>query len=172
MTWTLRRAVPEDAGAAALVAAASFLETFAGDRSGADIVAHVANKSSPAAMAAWIADPAAVLTLAEHPQGHAPVGYTLLTPPDLPIAPGPQDIELRRIYALSITRGTGLGSAMMARAIADAKAKGFDRMLLGVLTTNRTARAFYERQGFTLVGERRFLVGATWNDDVVYARSI
>jgi len=172
MTWTLRRASPEDAGAASLVAGASFLESFAGILTGPDIVAHVANKSSPSVMAAWIADPAAVLTLAEHPRGLAPVGYSLLTPPDLPIETGASDIELRRIYALSMTRGTGLGALLMAQAIGDARAMGRRRMLLGVLATNRIARAFYERQGFALAGERRFLVGATWHDDVVYARGI
>jgi len=172
MGWTLRRASAEDAGAASLIAGASFLETFAGILSGADVVAHVAAKSAPAAMAGWIADQGAVLTLAEHPNGGAPVGYSLLTPPDLPVTASRGDIELRRIYALSITRGTGLGAALMGRAIDDARALGRDRLLLGVLATNTRARAFYERQGFAVAGTRRFLVGATWHDDVVYARGL
>jgi len=172
MRWTLRRASPADAGAVSLVAGASFLETFAGILTGPDIVAHVAAKSSPAALTAWIGDSGAVLTLAEHPNGGAPVGYSLLTPPDLAGETGPGDIELRRIYALSLTRGTGLGAALMERAVADALKLGRDRLLLGVLGTNARARAFYERQGFTLAGERRFLVGTTWHDDVVYARPI
>jgi diamine N-acetyltransferase len=113
-----------------------------------------------------------VLTLAEHPDGGAPVGYTLLTPPDLPLPIGPQDIELRRIYTLDLTRGTGLGSALMARAITDARTLGHTRLLLGVLATNTRARSFYERQGFALAGERRFLVGRSWYDDVVYARGV
>lgn len=172
MRWRLRRATPADAPAVSLVAAASFLETFAGILSGEDIVAHVGRKSAPERFAAWIADPASRVTLATHPDGDAPVGYSLLTTPEDVGAVRPGDIELRRIYTLSVARGTGLGAALMAQAIADARTMGHDRMLLGVLATNRRACDFYERQGFVIVGERRFLVGATWHDDRVYARAI
>lgn len=172
MNWRLRRATAADAPAVAMVAAASFLETFAGILPGEDIVAHCARNSAAAKFAGWADDPASVVTLAEHPQGHAPVGYTLLTTPDLPVAPVAHDIELRRIYALSVTRGSGLGHRLMAQAVADAKRLGARRMLLGVLGTNAPARAFYEREGFTLAGERRFNVGAGWYDDVIYARAL
>lgn len=168
MHWRLRRATVADASALSLVAAASFLETFAGILSGEDMVAHIAAKSTSERFAGWIADAASVATIAEHPDGAAPVGYTLLTTPEDvgPISAG--DIELRRIYALSLTRGTGLGAALMAQAIADARSLGAARLLLGVLGINQRACDFYERQGFSLTGERRFKVGATWHDDRVY----
>lgn len=170
--WRLRRAAAADAPAVAMVAAASFLETFAGILPGADIVAHCARNSSTAKFTGWADDPASVVTLAEHPEGGAPVGYTLLTMPDLPVPPLPGDVELRRIYALSITRGSGLGNRLMSHAIADARALGCKRLLLGVLGTNMRARAFYEREGFNLAGERSFNVGAGWYDDVIYARAL
>lgn len=170
--WRLRRATAADAPAVAMVAAASFLETFAGILPGEDIVAHCTRNSSIAKFAGWADDPAGVVTLAEHPDGHAPVGFTLLTTPDLPVAPIEGDVELRRIYALSITRGTGLGNRLMGQALADARALGARRVLLGVLGTNVRARAFYEREGFALAGERRFNVGAGWYDDVIYARAL
>jgi GNAT superfamily N-acetyltransferase len=112
------------------------------------------------------------LPLATHPDGDAPVGYTVLTTPDEVGEIRPGDIELRRIYTLSPARGTGLGSALMDCAIADARALGQNRMLLGVLATNLRACAFYERQGFVAVADRRFRVGATWHDDRVYARDL
>ncbi|EZP49092.1 GNAT family N-acetyltransferase [Sphingomonas sp. RIT328] len=172
MHWRLRRASPADAPAVALVAGASFLATFAGILDGADIVAHVAKNSSVEAFRRWIADPASVVTLAEHPDGAAPVGYTMLTAPDLPIPAGPHDIELRRIYTLPVASGTGLGALLMARAVEDARALSATRMLLGVYGGNRRARLFYERQGFELAGRRQYQVGATLHDDVVYARDI
>lgn len=170
--WRLRRATAADAPAVAMVAAASFLETFAGILPGEDIVTHCARNSSPAKFASWADEAASIVTLAEHPVGHAPVGYSLLTPPDLPIEPLAGDVELRRIYALSVTRGTGLGHRLMDLAITDAAALGGTRLLLGVLGTNTRARAFYEREGFTLAGTRRFNVGAGWYDDVIYARAL
>jgi GNAT superfamily N-acetyltransferase len=170
--WRLRRASPADAPAVAMIAQASFLETFAGILAGPDIVAHCGKNSSPAVFAAWAEDPRAVVTLAEHADGAAPIGYTLLVPPDLPIALSAGDIELRRIYALSLAHGTGLGRAMMARAIDDARGLGKTRLLLGVLGRNIRARAFYERGGFVVVGERQYLVGSTLYDDLVYGRDI
>ena len=170
--WRLRRAGAEDAAAIALVAAATFLETFAGILDGADIVAHVAAKSSATMFAGWADAPDSVVTLAEDEIGAAPVGYSLLTAPDFPLPIRPGDIELRRIYALSHFHGQGLGPALIAQAFADARALGRTRMLLGVLGRNARARSFYERQGFALAGERRFLVGHSWFDDVVYARDL
>lgn len=172
MQWRLRRATAADAPAVALVAAASFLETFAGVLSGGDILAHIADKSSPTRFADWAGDAASVVVLAEHPYGAAPVGYTVLTTPEDVGDTGADDIELRRIYTLSTARSTGLGAALMARAVADARALRRTRLLLGVLATNRRACAFYERQGFSIAGERRFLVGRTRYDDLVYARAI
>lgn len=172
MEWRLRQAGPGDAPALSLVAAASFLETFAGIITGPDMVRHCTTNSSPAKFDGWIADMSCVATLAEHPDGAAPIGYTLLVPPDLPVEPDAHDIELRRIYALSLTRGTGLGRQLMARAIDDARALGRRRMLLGVLGINANARAFYERQGFVLAGTRQFKVGDTIYDDVIYARTL
>ncbi len=172
MRWSLRRATVADAPTVSLVAGASFLETFAGTLAANDIVAHLANKSPPAIFAAWADDARSVVTLAEHPVGAAPVGYTVLTTPAEVGDTGPRDLELRRIYTLGLTRGTGLGSALMDRAIGDARALGADRLLLGVFAGNSRACAFYERQGFVVQEARRFKVGGTWHDDLVYARPL
>lgn len=172
MRWSLRRATAADAPMVSLVAGASFLETFAGLLAAKDIIAHLAAKSSPADFVGWSNDPCSVVTLAEHPDGAAPVGYTVLTTPAEVGETIPGDLELRRIYTLDLTRRTGLGSMLMAQAIGDARALDARRLLLGVFAGNKRACAFYEGQGFTVVEARRFKVGATWHDDLVYARSI
>lgn len=168
--WTLRRAEERDAAALALVASATFLEAFAGVLDGADIVAHCAANSSATAFAKWTRDPASAVVLAEAERGRAPLGYAVLTAPDLPIASQDGDVELKRIYALTHTHGTGLGPALMARAIEDARGLEGKRLLLGVYGGNARAQRFYVKQGFAVVGTRRFLVGATWHDDLVFAR--
>ena len=83
MEWRLRRAGAGDARALSLVAAATFLETFVGIIAGPDMVRHCSTNSSPTKFDRWIADPQCLATLAEHRDGAAPVGYTLLTQPDL-----------------------------------------------------------------------------------------
>ncbi|WP_380779431.1 GNAT family N-acetyltransferase [Sphingomonas sp. R86520] len=172
MTWRLRRAEPGDAPALSLVASATFLDTYATVLSGADIVAHCTRKNSIAAFETWLGDPATIVTLAEYEPGHAPIGYTVLTVPDFPIEPGPADIELRRIYLMKQAQGSGLGAALMARALEDAVAASRTRILLGVWDQNTRARAFYERQGFQVIGARQFMVGTTLHDDPVYARAV
>ncbi len=169
--WRLRRAGAEDTDALALVAGATFLEAFAGVLDGADIVAHVGRNSSAAAFARYLAE-GGIATLAEATPGMAPIGYTMLTAPDLPVAPQPGDIELKRIYALAPYHGAGLGAALIARALDDAREAGSGRMLLGVYGGNRRAHRFYEKHRFAVVGERRFLVGTTWHDDRVYGRAV
>lgn len=172
MHWRLRRAAAGDADMLALVAGATFLEAFAGILSGRDIVDHCAAKSNAAVFAGWLADPASIVTLAEAEDGAAPIGYSVLTAVDLPVEDGGADIELRRIYTLSDTHGTGLGPALMVRAAADARTLGRTRLLLGVYGRNLRAHRFYEKQGFSRIGTRQFRVGATLHDDFVYARPI
>ncbi len=172
MTWRLRRAEPGDAPALSLVASATFLDTYATVLTGADIVDHCTTKNSIATFETWLADPATIVTLAEYELGQAPIGYTVLTAPDFPIEPGAADIELRRIYLMKQAQGSGLGAALMDRAFEDAAAAERTRVLLGVWDQNTRARAFYERQGFEVIGTRQFMVGTTLHDDPVYARAV
>ena len=172
MAWRMRRAGVGDAPALSLVASATFLDTYATVLTGADIVAHCTTKNSIATFDAWLDDPATIVRIAEQEPGHAPIGYTVLTAPDFPIEPGPADIELRRIYLMKQAQGTGLGAALMARALEDATAAGRTRVLLGVWDQNTRARAFYERHGFEVIGTRQFTVGTTLHDDPVYARAV
>jgi ribosomal protein S18 acetylase RimI-like enzyme len=166
----LKRATAADAAALSLVASACFLETFAGLLEGPDIVAHCAKANHQDAFRAWAEAAGNRVVVAEIASGGAPIGYTVLTTPDLPaIETSSADIELRRIYTLSRAHGTGLGPALMAQALLDARAMGGERMLLGVYAGNERARAFYEKQGFIKVGERQYQVGATLCDDVIYA---
>ena len=171
MDWRLRRAGTADADRLSLVANAAFLDTYAVSLDGADLVAHCLKNNRAESFAEWAGDAGSVVTLAETATG-APVGYSVLTAADFPIASEQGDIELRRIYSLRQTYGTGLGAALMAQALADAAALGARRMLLGVWDQNHRARAFYERQGFVVIGSRRFQVGAEVHDDPIYARAV
>ena len=172
MSWRVRQAGAADAAALSLVASATFLETFAGLLDGSDIVAHCAANNTSQTFVTWTNDPLGAVTIAEIETGHAPVGYAVLGKVDLPIEPGPADIELKRIYTLSLMHGTGLGLALMEAAVEDAARLGRTRILLGVYGRNLRAHAFYKRQGFQCVGERKFRVGNTLHDDLVFARDI
>lgn len=169
--WTIASARAEDADALALIGAASFLETFAGILDGAAIISHCGVAHAPnyyaerlkAGAAAWLA----------RVEYGAPIGYALLDKPQLPeVEVREDDLELKRIYALSRFQGWGLGRALMATAQDEARRRGAKRLLLGVYAQNQRALAFYARAGFVGLGQRRFSVGGREYEDMILARDL
>ena len=174
MSWSneivLRRCVPGDEEALAQVGAATFLETFAGLLDGPDILAHCRVQHGAAQYAAWLSDPRYKLCLAE--LRGAPVGFAMLSPPDLPAAVTADDVELKRIYLLHRFHGSGLGRRLLEWSLGEAREMGRKRLLLGVKADNTAALAFYDRVGFVRIGERKFLVGSMWCDDYILSLSV
>ncbi|MEG3122521.1 GNAT family N-acetyltransferase [Sphingomonas sp. GB1N7] len=169
MKWRVRQAGADDAALLSLVANAAFLDTYAQSLDGGDLLAHCLKNNTAEVFARWLGDTGCVVTVAEIEPGFAPLGYAVLTPPDFPIDLQPGDVELRRIYTLRQAHGSGIGAALMSRAKDDARAAGGKRLLLGVWEHNARARAFYERQGFRVIGSREFVVGSEVHVDPVYA---
>ena len=186
---TLRRATADDTDALALVGAATFLEAFTWMLPGVDIIAHCAKNHTADSYRAALTNPNTRITLAETAIGQTPVGYAMLTDPDLAgFALQPGDIELKRIYLLSRFRSrryapvldaTGqpqpdlsAGQALMNAAIADAESLGCKRLLLGTNENNQRACAFYRRNRFTEAGTRTFQVGSQRCCDLIFARPL
>jgi len=171
MTLIVRPAGPEDADAIALVAAATFLETFADILRGPDIVAHCRNVHTPATYAALAAQFPSAWLAETHPQG-TPVGYSALGDPDLPLDQQEGDLELKRIYLLSRFHGGGTGRALLEPAIDEARRRGARRLLLGVFQENHRAIALYRKAGFEPVGRRVYRVGDNGYDDLTLALTL
>ena len=163
---TVRPAGADQVRRLSLIADATFLETFAGQIDGNALVAHCREKHAPDYLARLLDDGASawLALLAD-----APIGYALLTRPELDAAQ-PGDVELKKIYVLSRFHGTGTGARLFDAALAGAA--GHDRLLLGVKDDNARAIRFYEKHGFARIGTRRFDVGGTLYDDIVFARDI
>jgi ribosomal protein S18 acetylase RimI-like enzyme len=169
MEIEIRSARSGDAAALAAVGQATFLETYAGIVDGADILAHGEGPHSAATYRKFLADPDYQLFLATCAPGEAPVGYTVLCPPDLPVPTGEGDIELKRIYVLHRFHGEKVGPRLLEAGLDWARAAGFRRVLLGAYGENHRAIAFYRRNGFEQVGTRVFRVGVRDYNDVVLA---
>jgi ribosomal protein S18 acetylase RimI-like enzyme len=173
MTVIVREAGLGDEHRLALVGAATFLESYAGVLPGDDIISHCATKHSPAVYEDWLLGGEARIWLAEAEEGRAPVGYAVMTPPDVPLpGAGPSDAEIRRIYVLHRFHKEKVGWTLMRTALDAARRTGKTRMLVGVYGRNDRAIAFYERVGFGIVGERKFQVGATLYDDLILGRPL
>ena len=169
MDLTYRKAGLDDADAIALIGAATFLESFAGEIDGRGLIRHCVEKHSAETYSKALQTPGHAIFLAELAPGASPVGYLHLTPPDLPISTSDDDVEVKRIYLLGRMQGHKIGRALMDLAIDHGRSVGAARVLLGVHDGNHGAIGFYERLGFERVGERDFDVGGVIYHDWIYA---
>jgi ribosomal protein S18 acetylase RimI-like enzyme len=168
---TIRTALEADAGRLALIGATTFLETYAETVDGDDVVAHCANMHSAEKYRELLAGPDARAWLADIQPGRAPVGYLVMTRPDLPSSE-PGDLEVKRVYVLQRYQGRRVGVRLVNEAIAAARAAGAHRLLLGVYSLNEAALAFYTRVGFRRIGTREFCVGRNTYHDFVLALTL
>lgn len=167
---SIRRCQSGDETTLSLVAQAAFLEAFVGVIDGGDIVQHCLRQHSVEKYAHYLHDPHTAVWIAEAAPGAAPVGYLVLTTPDLPLPDvDARDLEVKRVYLLHRFQRGGIGGRLMEAARAHARSVGAPRLLLGVYSKNDAAVAFYQRLGYAKVGTRTFHVGAGTYHDFIFA---
>ncbi len=167
----LRRAVPEDAPKLALLGAATFLTAFAADHPGQALVDHCTHEHGVARYTEWLASPKYAFWLIETPLG-APLGYAMLSPPEIDITPDPGALELKRIYTLPGWQSAGMGRRLMEAVIAEAQTRGAPSLYLCVYTINVAAQRFYARFGFEKVGQQQFMTGSVPFTDWILRKSL
>ncbi|NYF78516.1 GNAT family N-acetyltransferase [Granulicella arctica] len=169
----LRSCTLKDTAALALVGAATFLEAFAGTLDGEAIVAHCAKQHSVETYTKYLSRPDCKIWLAETREGAAPVGYAMLTQPDLPLPDlSSDDIELKRIYLFSRFHGKGAGQMLLDQSVTAAAEMNKRRLLLGVYRGNLRGLAFYRKNGFVDAGIRTFMIGHRQYDDLILSRPL
>ncbi|HEY0187474.1 MAG TPA: GNAT family N-acetyltransferase [Cellulomonas sp.] len=172
----LRPAAAADAPALAALAAVTFPLACPPTSTAADQAAFVAAHLSVDSFTGYLADPARSVLVAG--SGGALVGYTMLVrgepyDPDVAaVVPLRPTAELSKCYVLPGQHGRGVAGALMTATLDLARAGGAVGVWLGVNGENLRAQAFYRRSGFTVVGERRFLVGGRLEHDLVLHRTL
>ncbi|MFT3968388.1 MAG: GNAT family N-acetyltransferase [Sphingobium sp.] len=163
----IRRAVPEDVRALALLKRTCFHETFVEGYGipypQEDRVRFEAQSYGEGPVAAELADPAHA-TWVVAGEGGDLVAYAHAGPCKLPHADvRPGELELYQLYLRQGLKGGGLGRALMERALGwmEGRAAAADggRQWLGVWSGNDRAQRFYARFGFRQVGTYDFAVG-------------
>lgn len=152
----------------------TFHETFAVDNKPEDMTAYLEANFGPEQQMAELQNPAVVFLLAHMQQ--VPVGYAkLLIGSELGIVEGksPADrLEIERLYVREDWIGTGLGAALMRRAIEEARIQNCRSVVLGVWEKNERAIEFYRRFGFKVIGEHAFQVGADVQNDLILRKGL
>jgi len=156
----IRRANSDDAAILSLIGGATFLEAFYDSIKASDILAHISGPHSEDYYRKAI-DNGDAIWLAVHRETDTPIGYQMLSKPDLPIETNEYDIELKRIYIFARHQGNGIAKKMEKLTCNEARSKRFKRLLLGVYSENHRGIAFYEKCGFEKIDDRIFTVGDT-----------
>lgn len=171
MIVAVRFADATDAATLAAVAAATFplaCPPHTTEQASAEFIAAHLSETS---FVGYLADPQRELHLAEIEGGAA--GYTMLVfgePHDLDAAAAitvRPTAELSKFYVRAQHHGAGVAAALMEATLGAARAREVAGVWLGVNQENARANRFYEKNGFELVGTKRFLVGGIWEDDFV-----
>lgn len=169
--WRLRPATPADAASLAAFAEAMFRDTFSADNTPDDMDAYCAGAFGEDLQCAEIEDPALSTLLAE--DASRLVGYVQFGAGDAPACVSPVPAwELRRLYVDPESKGSGLARELMARAVSGALAGGAASLWLGVWERNPRAIRFYEKAGFTVVGDHVFQLGRDPQRDFIMARPL
>lgn len=85
---------------------------------------------------------------------------------------GAMPMELCRFYVARKCHGTGVAKEMLGIVLAQAELQGSPTIWLSVWQENARAIAFYNKWGFTPVGEARFLMGEDLQNDFIMERVV
>jgi len=167
--FTLRRATVVDASTLSSLATRTFIDTFGHLYPHADLDAYLTQTYTLTAYRAMLSDPAQAIWLLEHdgdPVGHVEVGPCKLPHPDVTTSDG----ELRRLYLINTLQGRGLGANLMQTAMDWLLHDAPRTLWLGVWSENLGAQRFYDRYGFSHVGEYQFAVGQVRDREFIFKR--
>lgn len=169
---TIRQASTADAALLAEIGARTFFDTFAADNTPEDMNSYLTSSFSPAIQAAELAEPEAILLIAEMDREVA--GYAKLrTGGDAPsCVTGNNSVEIVRFYVDKKHQGCGVGAALMGECVSAAKSVGAHCVWLGVWERNDRALAFYRKWGFRKVGTQPFMLGTDRQTDILMERPI
>ena len=168
---SISRALPADAHRVSALAIETFPLACPPGTTQENIDQFCATKLSPGAFEVYLADPRILIWVAGH--GDELLGYVMSVSgePDDPViaeaVSARHTVEISKIYVRASAHGSGIAQQLMSVAVENARAEGAQSVWLGVNQQNERANSFYERNGFLLVGERRFEVGESLEEDFV-----
>ncbi|CAN0621909.1 diamine N-acetyltransferase [Burkholderia multivorans] len=171
----IRIAIPGDAVALSKLKCETFRETFLEDGFNIgyapdDLAAFEAESYSAEKIMEQLADPEHRTWIAENGDGRL-IGYVHVGPchlahPEVQEADG----EVYQLYLRREAQGSGAGRDLFNLALEYLTEARSGSLWLGVWSGNDKAIAFYEKAGFTHVGDYGFKVGATTDHEFIYRR--
>ena len=166
----IRAGVVGDVDAISVLARETFSESFGHLYKDNDLKSFLDENHTPSAYRSLFENPRFRVWLAEDEQS-ALVGYITALPCDLPLPNLPENSgEIQRFYIRKSHHGRGLGSRMLAIAIAWLE-ENFGRLYVSVYEGNSGAQKLYERYGFRRVHRYLYLVGEQADPEWIMERT-
>lgn len=166
----IRPATPADARALSLLARRVFIDTYGDMIPPAAMGPYLDANFDPGILADDLARARCRLWVAE--VAGAPAGVAMLSEGGHPGVIGLRPLELRRLYVDRARQNSGLGSALLKAAEADAIARGDDVMWLQVWRENTRAMTFYLRHGFVVAGAAPVIAAGVHFEDDLMVKSL
>ncbi len=162
----IRKASTDDTDALARLAKQTFLDAFERLNEPKNIRAYVKKAFNPAQVAKELLDDGSTFFVAE--RDSKLIAYAKIRASDAPeCVDCSEATELERIYVEHRFLGTGVGQMLLDAAIEATRGNGHEVLWLGVWEHNPDAVAFYERFGFTTMGNKLFMMGADEQSDFI-----
>ncbi len=163
----IRRIGISEAAVLSELAARLFAQTFGDDNTADDMREYLGSAFSVEALRRELEDDNRVAWLAVAAD-RTTVGYAMLRRGSRASGvTGMRPAEVQRIYADREWHGHGVGQALMEACRAQAHEWRRDELWLGVWERNPRAIAFYQKQGFRVVGRQTFVLGRDVQQDLV-----
>jgi ribosomal protein S18 acetylase RimI-like enzyme len=167
---TIRRATSDDAATLAVLGASTFTETFGHLYPSEDLQAFLVGTHSVDEWTRLLADPKRAIWVAALADA-TPVGFIVVGACKLPVENRePSAGEIQQLYVLARHHNLRLGSRLMDIGMKWLDAQGLTPVYIGVWSENLGAQRFYDRYGFTKVGEYGFPVGKTVDREFILKR--
>lgn len=168
---TFRAATVEDAALLAQIGAQAFENAFGMHNTPEDMQAYLHASFSPQIQAHELAEPGAFFLIAELDGNAAGYAHLRIDPPPTCIT-GSNPIHLERFYLIPNLISKGYGSQLMQACLDESRGRGGDVIWLGVWHKNERAIKFYQKWGFTIVGDVAFQLGSDLQTDFLMQRSL
>ena len=169
----IRQATVEDAKLLTDLAYTTFWDAFAHHPKNApdDLNHYMRQAFNLEQITSELGEPRNIFLIAEI--NEKPAGYAKIIIDNIePGITAERPVELQRLYSHQEYIGKGVGQNLMDACFARAVDDGRDVMWLGVWEYNPRAQRFYEKNGFTVVGEHTFLLGSDPQTDLLMQRAL
>lgn len=157
-----------DAPALAELGRTSFVETFGHLYKAEDLNAFLDQAYGLRAVAGDLIDSTRLLRVIEaqgRMVGYCKLGLGVSLDFDLK---GRRSMELKQLYLRQSHLGSGGATLLMDWALAEARQRRYEMVVLSVWSGNERAQRFYQRHGFAHIGNTHFMVGNHRDDEFVY----